>query len=246
MGTRTGAHVTTLLMGIAVPFGAWGQSPSWRAERPCVTMADSSFLVRATEVRSHPCVPLLEGGLICEVGDGDSVQVVLRQPTGDDLTVLRTEVNVFSPRDTLEVIQADLDGDGSPEVIIPWFYAASNGMGVAYWTLHVLSRGRYGWAVGDSIDVQDYQTNGSWVTAPTGRVCDIIRTRWVNGFESGRREGLYLEAAWFTWTLGRFIQRVDRPVLRLRYLYSLESDRSQGAVENAPFGWLLKYAERGQ
>jgi len=139
--------------------------------------------------------------------------------------------------DSFEVIDADLDGDGVQELVVPLAVGWSNGMGVSFWTVYVLSPGETEWRV-DSLPVEEYSTQGSWIAVQGERRCNLLQTSWVKGFEPRRGWGLYLEARWQTLEMGHFIQRMDRPVIRRRFLVGFAKERSASSVADAPFGWL--------
>jgi hypothetical protein len=56
----------------------------------------------------------------------------------------------------------------------------------------------------------------------------------------GRGSGLYLQASWQAFELSTFVQRVDRPIIRRRYLYSFERQRSDTTIRDAPWAWLRR------
>ena len=140
--------------------------------------------------------------------------------------------------DWFEVVQADLDGDGNQELAVAVLDAVSNGISIAYWTVYALTPGRNDWSI-DSLSVQDYSSTGSWVAVSGEKRCNLLQTEWVGGFEAGRGWGLYLHASWQTLESDRFVQRVDRPIVRRRYLFSFERERGDTTVRAAaPWAWL--------
>jgi hypothetical protein len=140
--------------------------------------------------------------------------------------------------DWFEVVQADLDDDGRQEVILATLDGVGNGMGVAYWTVYALSPGSIDWSI-DSLPVQEYSSAGSWVVLSGEKRCNLLQTKWANGFEAGRGWGLYFHASWQAFEHGAFVQRVDRPILRRRYLFGFARERGDTAVRaGAPWTWL--------
>jgi hypothetical protein len=137
--------------------------------------------------------------------------------------------------DSFQVIEAKVEGAELHQVVLPVYITTSNGMGVDYWTVYALSPGSSEW-MADSLAVQDYSIEGSWVAVPGERRCNLLETSWVNGFDPRRGGGLYFQAAWRTIDIGAFTVRADRPVLRRRLLYSFERERG-GHAPNA-LQWL--------
>jgi hypothetical protein len=137
----------------------------------------------------------------------------------------------------VEVLSGDLDGNGVAEVVVPVLKTGSNGMGIGYWSVLVISPNDYGWSV-DTVEVEDYNTQGSWVRHPREPGCDLIETHWVNGYDPKRGGGLYLEARWLKLDF-RMTPRVDRPVLRRRYTNTFQEERSRTDGTTGPFSWLL-------
>lgn len=110
-------------------------------------------------------------------------------------------------------------------------------MAVSYWTVLALTPGRYDWSI-DSAHVEEYSSRGSWVALRGEKSCNLLLTHWVNGYEADRGGGLYLQASWQAFEFSRFVQRVDRPIIRRRYLFSFERQRSDTTIRDAPWVWL--------
>jgi len=183
------------------------------------------------------CTTLSHDGTVCqELRDSTRTITAKRRDAPPFHLTLSWAARSAGP-DSFEVIEADLDADGRSEIVVPVFVAQSNGMGVSYWTVYVLEPGKFGWSV-DSVDVEEYSTIGSWVKTPSDSRCNLLRTQWVNGFDPKRQEGLYFEASWLTYSIGRFVRRVDRPTLHRRYLFGFENERSKESIREAPLSWL--------
>jgi len=140
--------------------------------------------------------------------------------------------------DSVEVLSGDLDGDGSVEIVVPILMSSGNGMGVSYWSVLAVSPSGTGW-YGDTVEVEDYNTNGSWVAPAGEKGCDLLETKWVWHYDASRGAGLYLTAAWLRFSSNDFEPRADRPILRRRYLGSFEAERGRTATTTGPFSWLL-------
>lgn len=226
---RRKAIAITVLSLLPAPLA--GQRP-WLADRPCIrALPVTAFRVDTLPPADHRprCVTLRMGGMVCDVTN-DSARIVEVRGFGDSVIAIAHD----GLPDTFEVIEADLDGDGRQELALPIQWASSNGMGIDYWTIYLLQPGVA--EVVDSVEVQDYSIDGSWVVVPGERRCNLLKTEWVNGIEPGRDEGLYFKATWLGYDY-RFVERMDRPVVRRRYLNRFQVERGRRA-EDAPLAWL--------
>lgn len=233
-------------LAAARPVAAQRTTPRWTSDRPCqaalgraafATPPVSGEAPSGAGCRDRRCAHLRGGGVVCQCLS-DTLRTF--DVSGVGARPLRFVRDWGSARpDSFEVVQADLDGDGSAEIVIAIWDAMSNGMGVTSWTILALTPGRYDWIV-DSLAVQEYSTAGSWLALPGERRCNLLQTTWVNGFESGRGDGLYLQGTWQTLESGLFTQRTDRPVLRRRFLDSFDRERSDTTIRDAPWAWLRR------
>ena len=229
---------------LAQLLSAQTSAPVWWSDRPCqaalgrrafhiATVSSAPSTQSSCQERS--CAHLPNGAVVCQCLSDTTRTIDVTGVGPRPLHFVRERGSAWP--DSFDVIQADLDGDGSPEIVVATFDAASNGMGVAYWTVYVLSPGRMGWKV-DSLGVQDYSSIGSWVALPKEKRCNLLQTAWVEAFEPRRGEGLYFQARWKAFEIGRFIDRVDRPTLRRRFLFRFEHERGDTTITNAPWRWL--------
>jgi len=218
---------------------------AWWSDRPCQSaLGRDRFDVVRVSPRSTPshgcrqerCAGLRSGGEVCHCLTDSSHTISVTGVGARPLRFARPLSTIF---DTLDVIDADLEGDGSHEIIVATLDGVSNGMAVPYWTVLALTPGRYDWII-DSAKVEEYSSLGSWVAVRGERSCNLLQTQWVNGFEAQRGTGLYLQASWQTFD-GWFVQRVDRPVISRRYLYRFERERSDTTIRDAPWGWLRRH-----
>jgi len=137
----------------------------------------------------------------------------------------RAEANL-GETDDFHVLTGDLRGDGRPLWIVANHEFSSQGIGVQFWSLHVLDPANPGnppifWSVSDF-------GPGSFARPrnPHRKGCDILVTDWVEGREPRRGGGLYFVGKWFR--LGRKDiegHATRRPRVR-RYLYSFEAERA--------------------
>jgi len=167
---------------------AGAQTAAWQRDRPCQdALRRGSFSILASArvsptqagCRAKRCTRLHDRGMVCQCL-GDSTRTIDVAGVGPQPLRFVRPWSGVQP-DSFEVIQADLDGDGSKELVLATFDAMSNGMGVAYWTVFVLTPARLDWIV-DSLPVQEYSSSGSWVVLPKENRCNLLQTAWVNGF----------------------------------------------------------------
>lgn len=242
---RVVVRLLVLVTAIVVPVSLSAQSTSgatWWTDRPCQSaLGRDRFDIVRVSPRAQPshgckqerCAQLRSGGQVCQCLS-DTLRTITVTGIGSRPLKFDREWSEVLP-DDFDVIDADLEGDGSREIVVATLDAVSNGMGVSLWTILALTPGGYGWGI-DSLQVQEYSSAGSWVTHRGGR-CDLLLTQWVNGYEAGRGYGLYLQASWQAYGLG-FTQRADRPILRRRFLNSFDRQRSDTTIRDAPWAWL--------
>jgi hypothetical protein len=139
-----------------------------------------------------------------------------------------------------DVVEGDLDDDGSPELAIIRLADWSNGLGVSYWKAGVFD----GWdAHGPpaELELRDYSFQGTFLRAPGGGPCRVLVARWVAGRDANRGPGLYMEARWMRYAAGGFSQDPDRPVIRRRYTNAFQDVRSREEIPG-PWAWLRRHA----
>ena len=222
---------------------AHGQSRPWLNDRPCSTALPASAFRLDTLHPSPPprpgwpaasCATLHLGGTVCASDSENSrtIRVAGLRPGPIEISGY-----VYAPFDSVQVIEADLGADNTQEIIVAAVHAVGTGPGIEYWTVYTLVPGLTEWSR-DTVEVQDYAFPGSWVATPGERRCNLLRTEWVWGWEPGRQGGLYLQATWLAYDDGRFVPRIDRPVLRRRLLDYFERLRGQRVTPDAPLGWF--------
>jgi hypothetical protein len=214
----------------------------WRSDRSCRSaLSPSRFRVLLWSPDSSPqCAQLPNGVRVCRSVSLDAFMVTVEGP-GLVAHQLAPAPRSY-PFQEREVIDADLDGDGQREVVIAALDGVSNGMGVPYWTVYVLTPSAGSWHV-DSIEVHEYSTPGSWVISPHSDRCTLLVTRWANGEEPGRGGGLYLYASWWDVRSGRLSRREAHPMVRRRYLLSFQNERWRDSPLH-PLSWLQHPAAR--
>jgi hypothetical protein len=247
MPLRLLTRIIALALVAVIPSRLSAQSTNgavWWTDRPCQSALGrdrfdivklSPRLAPSHGCQQESCAHLRGGGQVCQCLS-DTVRTIT--VTGVVPRTLKFERPWSDIRpDTFDVIEADLEGDGSREIVVATLDAVSNGMAVPSWTILALSPGAYGWGI-DSLQVEEYSSLGSWVTHRGEKSCNLLQTQWVNGYEAGRGGGLYLQASWQAFEYSRFIQRVDRPVIRRRFLNSFDRQRSDTTIRDAPWAWL--------
>lgn len=138
--------------------------------------------------------------------------------------------------ESLRLDEADLDGNGTNELLLGVMGSQSNGMGVQYWTVWSIA----GEQVSEPLQIEDYGTMGFATQSQQGGACQLLVSRWIDGSEPGRGAGLYIVGRWYRFTAGSFFADSDRPVVYRRYLSSLERLRLE-YLESQPQKPLLWY-----
>lgn len=138
-----------------------------------------------------------------------------------------------------KIFQADLDADGSDEIVVANRTAVTNGMGVNYWTIAVLPFP----TKTEKLDSIEFQTEDFSVAAFSPRRkggFDIMATTWetLPIKKSGGRTALYFVGRSLIYQNGE-LKITERPVLVRRYLASFERERLKDLEDKAEsFLWL--------
>lgn len=138
--------------------------------------------------------------------------------------------------ESLRLDGADLDGDGKDELLLGAMLSQSNGIGIQYWTVWAIT----GEQVSEPLEIQDYGTMGFATHPKAGGGCRLLVSRWINGWEPKRGEGLYIAGRWYEFANGEFFPSSERPAVYRRYLFNLEQLRLE-YLESQPQKPLLWY-----
>jgi hypothetical protein len=121
-------------------------------------------------------------------------------------------------------------------------FGMSNGMGVQYWAVRAIIEGE----LSNALFAEDYGIVGYPTRSKSQKVCMLLVTRWLEGWEPTRGDGLYLAGRWFTYnTYSHEMVPADRPVIYRRYLYGFERLRL-GQLEKDQPTPLLWYKDKRQ
>lgn len=135
-----------------------------------------------------------------------------------------------------DLLRADLDGDGTRELLVVQHESEGNGMGVAAWSVSIVPA-----TGGDRPLVfwtSDYGPSGLVVRRPGGR--RLMTASWEGGSEAGRGDGLYYTARFFRYQRGALVP--DGSVLQRRYLNSFADLRGREAMAERyrPEQWIRR------
>ena len=140
-----------------------------------------------------------------------------------------------------DLLRADLDADGTRELVVVQHESEGNGMGVATWSVRIVPETALPTTGGNRPLVfwtSDYGPTGLVVRRPGGR--RVMAASWESGSEAGRGEGLYYTARFFRYDRGALLP--DGPVLQRRFLFSFADLRGREAMAERyhPEQWIRR------
>lgn len=202
------------------------------------------------------CVPVSADERICKcVGYTGSVPPVPGESADDGVLVLQRRgviVGAWNARaflgdtDKFAVLQGDLDGNGTPEIVIVNHDGTSNGMAVNYATLGIIPN-LDAFQTPVFWQVEDYGP-GSFVRYPKFPGCALLTTEWewFEKLDPQRGSGLYLIGHEFRYHDGFLLPVTEHPIRARRYLFAFETERDAtlnfdvryDAAQKAPLHWL--------
>jgi len=239
-----GAISILVFVGISTPIFA-SEPDNWRNDKVCGRKLSIPIKSDIKGCQEAYCVHLSTSSRICSCLKSTEFNkgTILIEKSG---TVIREwDTPLLAPLMSLNeygfrVDAADLKGDGKEELIVAALDAVSNGMAVEYWTVWAVN----GTAVSKPVSIMDYGRMGFLTQNKAEPGCKLLVTRWMEGYEPKRKDGLYLVGQWFD--IGNFedggsLMSADRPVIYRRYLYSFESQREEA---KKPLLWFHNLATK--
>ncbi len=200
-------------------------------------LSEPVLVSRPLCAESH-CVDLGRSRAICKCLPQSDDQPSTLLYIQDDMVVQQWPAETYiGQTDDFHVLSGDLRADGHPLWIIANRELSSQGIGIHFWSLHVLDpvhpeRPPISWSVSDF-------GPGSFAR-PQGRHragCDILVTDWIEGYDLRRGSGLYFVGTWFRLGLKDLENYPKRRSRLRRYLYSFESERAV-SEDDAPQRYL--------
>ena len=233
-----------VLAAIAPSSTLAGRFDEWRRDAECgrrlpnllhPTTRQGCDAAYCTEVPPDPriCACLSEK-------EPTGIQILFEYPSGViKKPWITNEVSyVYFVTESFRLDAVDLNGDGKDELLFGAMSSQSNGIGIEYWTVWAIDEGQ----ASDPIEVQDYGTM-SFATRPhSSRSCQLLVSRWINGWESSQGPGKYIVGRWYQFSKGEgrsggFFPRFDRPAVYQRYRFSLQQLRSEANESGKPLLW---------
>jgi len=204
----------------------------WRHDKPCGEKLAEPVQMTTAECETELCITISDKSQVCACPTVDDEGVTRMTYKENGEVRLRWDSLLYPSGDTsaFRIDAADLNGDGEDELVIGTRSAVSDGMAVEHWSVRVLSREH----LSEPLDVEDYGTL-SFLTS-NGKQCRLLEARWIEGWEPVRGYGLYLVGRWMELSDGDFMDTFNRPMIKRRYLRSLEQQRSQG--DQKPVIWF--------
>lgn len=177
------------------------------------------------------CAAYSDASKICKCRtDIESTECLLYSMNGSSIKQLATIPNWPTMDSAFLVSTADVDSDRQQEIIIATMEVIGNGLGIQAWSVYVLKNE----VLSEPMYVCDYPVLSYWVKETGTQQCFFLSARWEEGAEAVRGGGLYLWGSWYRYANMHFEPIVERQVVRRRYLYRFEKERSDAMSQNPP------------
>lgn len=147
--------------------------------------------------------------------------------------------SIYANTEGFEVLKGDLDGNGTPELIVTELESVSNGMGVRMNAVYIFpDEARGGFRPPMYFSAYEYGRNGTFVR--DGGENLILACDWRDlTIDAKRGSGLYLIGRFFRYRDGGLTPALDKPILARRFLNSFADERAKTEESPAvPLLWL--------
>jgi len=227
-----------LIVGLAfiLPFGiavlSYASPEDWRNEKECGKRLPIPIKAEIAGCQKAYCIKLSESSRICSCLPSieDDEGNILIERSGKIVERWKARLYPSADEYSFRVDSAKLTDNGEEDLLVGAMETQSNGMGVQYWTVWAVTKT----GISKPLDIQDYGIVG-FLTRPRGeKVCNLLATRWMEGSEPERGDGLYLVGRWFKLIDGNLTPHFNRPVIYRRYLLSFQQQRNNDMSADQP------------
>lgn len=135
---------------------------------------------------------------------------------------------------SMTVESADLGGNGVFETVLNVLNSVSNGLGVGYSTVYIISPD--GKSIIGQKEVQDYGIISGIYRVPGRKGCVLLASKWEQGYGPRHGEGLYAVGRWYVIEHGSLVPYSGLPSMRRRFLNSFSEERGQ--MKTIPLLWF--------
>lgn len=147
--------------------------------------------------------------------------------------------SIYASTEGFQVLKGDLDGNGTPELIVAELESVSNGLGVRTSGIFIFpDEAKGGFRKPFHISVYEFGRNGTFVR--DGEENLILACDWQDLTVDGKRgSGMYLIGRFFRFRNGGLVPALDKPILARRLLNSFADERAKTEDSpDAPLSWL--------
>ncbi len=234
-------RVLTIITAILIILGNAAESQAtkvkfedWNHDKPCGRKLAGPVQSTMTGCESAYCSNVSDSSQVCACLPSNESDEARMTYTKNGAVVLQWNATLYPPSAAsgLRIDAADLNGDGREELVIATLNTVSNGMGVEYWTVWVLS----GDKISNPVEVEDYGSMG--FLSSNGKQCRLLVTRWIEGWEPNKDYGLYLVGRWFELSGHNMEYTLYRPAIKRRYIDTLVRLRREGSKRGTPVMWF--------
>ncbi len=228
------AVILTILASVAEAGATKFNVEDWHQDNLCGHKLGDPVQVNTPGCDDAYCVKISASSQVCACllsKESGTTQITYKK---NGVVLLQWNANIYplAIASGLRVDAAGLNANGKEKLVVATMNSASNGMGIEYWDVRVLSDV----AISNAVSVEDYGIMGYFTT--NGKQCRLLVTRWIEGWEPGRGYGLYLAGLWFRLHGNSLEYTYDRPAIKRRYLNSLQQLREHGFQKDEPVLWF--------
>lgn len=187
------------------------------------------------------CVALDARSRVCK-GNPSSEEALggefVLERSGKEINRWEAEIGSTTSAQNFEVLQSDLDANGTRELIVVDFMGSSMGMGVNSHRIHIFENDESKPPL--DLSVEEYGAFGSFVRQPGFSGVLILATEWLysDKIDPQLPSGLYLIGRWFRYANGA-LEEVNKPILARRFLSSFARERGRTVLTpSIPYSWF--------
>jgi hypothetical protein len=219
-------------MFIVITSASGGDFQLWRKDVACGHKLPEAERVAISGFEKSYCIQISKSSRICAgMKTPDSVVAqIFYERDGSIIQQWDAPIDTFLSESGLRVDTINMTGDGEGELIVGLMNSQSMGIAIQQWTIWAIT----GNTVSKPVKVDDYGIMSFLTKSNQSGKWYLLSTRWRDGWEPKRGDGLYAVGKWYELSGGEFAPVSDRPQIQRRYLPSLERIRLHAFEQKKP------------